>query len=117
LPTLNGTGWLLVSLTANDQAIPPNGATPVTLEIDSDGTRISGSMGCNLYRATLSRHAAGIAIVGPALMTQKACAANLMVQEVEFVDSLLRTRSYIIRGNELTLLDAAGQALLVFVRE
>jgi heat shock protein HslJ len=116
MPDINGTSWLLVSLTANDQAIPPFGTTPVSLEVDPDGTRISGSTGCNLYRATLRRDGSGASIVAPALMTQKACAANLMVQEVEFIDSLLRTRSYTARGNELTLLDAAGSELMVFTR-
>lgn len=117
LAELNGTRWLLASLTANGQEIPPIGTTPVTLEIDPDGMRVSGSTGCNLYRATLRRSAAGATIVGPALMTQKACAANLMVQEVEFIDSLLRAQSYVVRGNELVLLDTAGKSLLVLTRQ
>jgi heat shock protein HslJ len=114
--TLNGTSWMLVSLTANQQAIPPMGPTPVTLDVDPAGTRISGSTGCNLYRAILRLSPGELAVTGPALMTQRACAANLMVQEVEFIDALLRSSGYELDGNELTLIDAGGKPLLVFVR-
>ena len=117
LPALNGTNWILVSLTAKERAFPPVGPTPITLEIDPDGRRISGSTGCNLYRATLTADTSGAAVLGPALLTQKACAANLTVQEVEFVDALLRARSYVLRGNELTFVDVAGNSLMVLVRK
>jgi heat shock protein HslJ len=116
-PPISGTSWLLVSLTANGQAIPPVGSTPISLEVDPAGTRVSGSTGCNLYRAILNNGTAGPSFQAPALMTAKACAAPLMVQEVEFIDSLLRTRSYQVLGNELTLLDAAGNAVMVFARK
>ncbi len=108
---------MLTGLIANGQAIPPLGDAPVTLEVDPNGGRISGTTGCNLYRAILNSDANGATIMGPALMTQKACAANLMVQEVEFIDSLLRTHSYTVSGTELTLLDTGGQTLLVFAKK
>ncbi len=116
LPALSGTRWLLVSLTVDGEAIKPVGATPITLEIAADGSRIMGSTGCNDYQATFGRDVNGATIVGPSLKTEKACAANLMVQEVEFIDALLRTRSYVVQGNELTLIDAAGNTLLAFVK-
>lgn len=117
LPGLDGTAWLLASLTANGQEIPPAGTLPVTLNVAPDGARLSGFTGCNDYRATLREDDGGIAVVAPALMTLKACAANLMVQEVEFIDSLLRARSYLLAGNQLTLLDSSARPLAVFVRK
>jgi heat shock protein HslJ len=117
LPALSGTNWLLVSLTANGQAVPPVGSTPITLDIDPQGRRISGSTGCNEYRVTLRADSQGAAVLGPALTTQKACSADLMVQEVGFIDGLLRSRSYVLRGNELTLVDVAGNSLMVLVRK
>lgn len=118
LPSLNGTTWYLVSMTVEGNAAVPVGQTPVTVAFAADGSRISGSTGCNLYRAVLGQDDSGATVVaGPALMTQKACPANVSVQEVEFMDALLRARSYVIQGNELTLIDESGNPLLVFARK
>jgi heat shock protein HslJ len=118
LPTLDGTTWYLVSMTVGGNAAAPVGQTPVTLAYAADGSRISGSTGCNLYRAMLGQDDSGATVVvGPALMTQEACPANVSVQEVEFMDALLQARSYVIQGNELTLIDESGNPLLVFARK
>jgi len=114
---LDGTSWTLESLTTGDQAMPPLTGTEVTLQFDSDGTGISGSTGCNQYRATLTSDSGGLVVVGPALMTRKACAANIALQEVEFMDALLLFSRYSVSDDQLTLLSASGDTLLVFVRK
>jgi heat shock protein HslJ len=114
---LNGTAWTLLGLAANRAMVPPVGTSPVSLEVDPRGVIVRGSTGCNQYRATLVKDANGASIVAPFLMTDETCAANLKVQEVEFFDSLLRTRSYEVRGNELRLLDARGNPVMMLVRK
>ncbi len=117
LPTLNSSQWVLVSLTAEGQALPPVGPAPITLEIAADGSRISGSTGCNRFQATIGKDASGAAVLGPELATQNTCAPEIMVQEVKVVDALLRARSYVLQGSELRFIDSAGRDLLVFVRK
>ncbi len=114
---LEGTSWVLQSLWVNGQAIPPVQDTVVTLDVAADGIRISGSTGCNQYRAMLTTDIAAATVTAPALMTRKACAANVMVLEVEFIDALLRTSAYAISGDELALTASDGEPLMVLVRK
>lgn len=114
---VGGTGWTLANLSVNGQATALVEGTTVTMEVAADGSRISGSTGCNQYRAMLTTEAAGMSIVGPALLTRKTCTASTRVQEVEFIDALLRTRGFAMSEDELTLFAEDDEPLLVFVRK
>jgi heat shock protein HslJ len=114
--SLEGTSWVLRNLWVDGQAISPVRDTIVTLEVAADGSHISGSAGCNLYRAMLATDAAGLTVTAPALMTRKACAANVMVQEVEFIDALLLARTYAVSEDELALFASNNEPLMVLVR-
>ena len=112
---LEGTSWVLRNLWVDGQAMSSVQDTVVTLEVAADGSHISGSAGCNLYRAMLTTDAGSVTVTAPALMTRKACAANVMVQEVEFIDALLRTRTYAVGGDELALFASDNEPLMVLV--
>lgn len=114
---LEGSSWVLGTLWVSGQEVLPVQDTAVTLEVSEDGSRISGSTGCNQYRALWTTDAAGAKVTAPALMTRKSCAANVMVQEVEFIDALLRARAYVVSDDELTLLGAEDEILMVFSRD
>ena len=115
---LEGASWVLRSLWVGGQEALPVQDTVATLEVAVDGSHVSGSTGCNQYRAMLAVDAAGetLSVTAPAMMTRQPCAANVMVQEVEFIEALLRTRTYAVNDDELTLMDVDGQTLMIFLK-
>jgi len=115
--SLAGSSWVLRNLWVSGQEILPVQDTAVTLEVSEDGGRISGSAGCNQYRAIWTTGDAGAAVTAPALMTRKTCAANVMVQEVEFIDALLRIKTYDVTEGALTLYASNGEILMVLSRK
>ncbi len=114
---LEGSSWVLRSLWVSGQEMLPVQDTVVTLEVSEDGGRISGSTGCNQYRAIWTAGDTGAAVTAPALMTRKTCAANVMVQEVEFIDALLRARTYDVVEDVLTLYASDGEITMVLLRK
>lgn len=114
---LEGSSWVLRNFWVSGQEILPVQDTAVTLEVSEDGGRISGSAGCNQYRAIWTTGDAGAAVTAPALMTRKTCAANVMVQEVEFIDALLRIKTYDVTEGALTLYASNGEILMVLSRK
>jgi heat shock protein HslJ len=77
--------------------------------------RISGSAGCNEYVSIYTLDGETLTISVPA-MTRNECAdpPGIMLQETGFLSNLTRASSYEIDGDELHLLDQAGNALLLF---
>lgn len=102
---LPGTAWRLVALDGKDS----DPTVTSRLVFNADGS-VSGNGGCNNF-------AGGATIAGSALKfaplasTMMACEEAKSKQEGAFHAALSRTVSYVVKGGELTLLDAAGSAV------
>ena len=83
-------------------------------QVQFDGTRMSGSGGCNRITGGYQRDGHTLRI-GPLVATRMACLdAERGMLESAFVDALQATASYSLLGSsQLTLLDASGRTLAV----
>jgi heat shock protein HslJ len=90
--------------------------TEITALFAEDGT-LSGSAGCNNYRAMYETSQGGIEI-DQAAATQKACAEpdGIMEQEAAYLAALPTAASYRVVGRSLELLSAEGTLVASFTR-
>jgi heat shock protein HslJ len=109
---LDGTSWTLIALNGKD-LIPE---TEITLTVDGD--QLSGTAGCNRYFGSVTFED-GTPSVGMLGSTEMWCGApeGVMEQETGYLQALGSVARYTVENKELTLFDAEGQALLVFVTE
>jgi heat shock protein HslJ len=75
---------------------------------------VSGSAGCNLYKASVEVSEDRIAF-GPAVVTRKMCGQpeGIMEQEQAFLAALGSAATYEIRGDRLEMLDAEGTRAVI----
>lgn len=90
--------------------------TEITASFDESGA-LSGSAGCNTYRATFTTDQGGIEIVEPAT-TQKACAEpeGIREQEAAYLAALSNAARYRVAGRSLELLTAEGTLVAMYTR-
>lgn len=106
-----GTSWSLAAL--HDEPILPG--THISARFDAAGA-VSGSSGCNRYRASYRIDGASLAITA-ATGTLMACPPPLMEQERAYLAALQATAAFEVNGDTLTLKDHAGTAIARFVAE
>ena len=106
--------WYLVSLQDANGSAPVVPGTTVTAFFDGQGT-VSGTAGCNDYRASYSNGENTTLIVGPPTSTKKACGSpeGVMAQEARYLAALQAARSYSVDGL-LRLADGSGATVLTF---
>ena len=111
-PLVNEEGWQLKSYDdgTDEMAVVTEG-TEITLKFDVDGG-IAGNAGINNYFA--SYEADGDALFGVVGSTMMAGPEDAMMQETTYLTLLNETASFSLEGDELTLYDSDGNALLVF---
>lgn len=111
--SLEGSDWLLETFINGDSASSLLAGTEITARLDNG--KISGLAGCNSFFAEYTLNGASLSF-GPAAATKMFCndPAGVMDQEAAFLTTLGKVQGYAIQGNQLTLLDATGAALLVF---
>lgn len=104
--------WRLVRL--GPQPVAAGGDPQRDAQVRFDGTRVSGSGGCNRISGGYLREGGSLRI-GPLAATRMACVdAERGQLESAFVDALQATTAYsLLGGNQLTLLDASGRTLAV----
>lgn len=107
---LLGILWQLQSLNGEAALESPT----VSLTFSPDG-RIHGSAGCNTYFSTYTLDNGGLTF-GPAGSTLMACAEG-MDQELAFLTALENVVGYQVESGVLSLVDANGNAILVFSAE
>lgn len=118
ITSLSGTSWKLTTLVMDGAAVRPSVfRTPLTMVFAADGSAISGVAGCNRYQATFDANATSGALFGPVLTTRLVCARDIMVQEVAFMDALLRAQSYAAEDDALTFFDETANVLLVLTKQ
>lgn len=109
--TLAGTGWTLTSL--GGQAVL---SEPVVTANFGGGGALTGSAGCNQYRATYKVDGDKITI-GPAASTMMACPEPIMKQEVAYLQALGQAATFKVDSAQLTLFDAGGKPLAAFAAQ
>jgi len=108
-----GTTWDLKFIYNGKEWQPVIPGTTVTAQVEGD--QMSGSAGCNNYQTTVAIEGETLTI-GTVVSTRKACAEpeGVMDQETLYVSTLSSVTGYQAAGYALALLDADGQAILVF---
>lgn len=108
-PALVGTSWVLDAL----KGAPPVKDSTVTASVDSNGS-VSGSGGCNRYRAKFTVTEGNLRLDAPPVSTMMACDDAVMAQEAAFLTALEGVRSFEVKGQRLTLHDESGTTILGF---
>lgn len=120
---LRSTSWELVrwNLPPNNQgevsARPiPRGQTsnPIQIIFDTKGSVVSGSTGCNRFTAELSEDAKGFTLENIAV-TKKACPAQRMELESDFLYKLKDYRSIVLNGDQLLMI-GSNREILSFMK-
>lgn len=75
---------------------------------------MSGKAAVNLYGADCTAGAEGSFSLGPIVQTLMAGPAPAMQAETTYFGLLQEVRSYVLDGDELTLLDEGANELLIF---
>ena len=107
LASLQGTAWRLVAgLAGVDLA-----EVDITLQFEPDLSAISGSGGCNQYRAELQRSDGGGVAIGPALATKRGCPGPRGRAEPMYFDALSTIERFDQQGDRLLAQRSAGPPL------
>ena len=111
---LQGVRWVLVSyLNAAGETVTALADREVTAEFGPDG-QIAGTGGCNQYFASYTVDGGNLTI-GQAGSTMMACEpVEIMEQEAAFLAVLGSVASWHVEGEELHLINAAGQTVALF---
>jgi heat shock protein HslJ len=112
-PSFDGT-WHVASLNNGTQGVVgPRAGTSLTLRFH-DGA-LSGTSGCNTYRSGYVIDEDHIS-VGVVIVTRKACPAEVMEQERQFLAALGSARRWTIREGRLELRREDGALALAATR-
>jgi heat shock protein HslJ len=108
--------WQATGVLRGDALVSPIAGTEITATF-SEGDELSGSAGCNTYRATYTSGKGSIEISPPA-STKKLCPEpeGVMEQESVLLATLPTATRFRIDGNTLQLFSADGTRILDFTR-
>jgi heat shock protein HslJ len=105
LTTLDGTSWTLIEGTG--VTIPDE----VTMTLQFEGDRSSGSGGCNRFTGTYEEDGNSISF-GPLASTRMACPEEVVAAESAYHAALGSAAWWSASENELVLSDSSAQELL-----
>jgi len=109
--SLTDISWTVTSIGGR----PVSGTRPITLSIGAD-LAVGGNGGCNNYFTEASFETDLPLAFGPIAGTRMACEPTVMAQEARFFAALGATAGYLLEGDTLKLVDAAGVPLLGLIR-
>jgi heat shock protein HslJ len=104
---LAGTAWALTTI----DGAAPLPETSITLEFSADG-RAAGSDGCNQYSGAYRVTATSLRIGPNLIATLRACQPEIMDQAQTYLGMLIAATGYSLSGDQLTITDAEGGALV-----
>ncbi len=109
--TLEGSNWTAIGI---------NGAVvdterPPQLSF-AQGGAFSGSGGCNRFSGQAELSGNGLVFPDNMAATLMACPAPLEEVEDQFFEAMQQVTTYVVAGDSLVLLDAAGEPVLKFIR-
>lgn len=110
-PSLEGVTWKVTGFNNGRQAVvSPRTGTTVTLSFENG--KVTGSTGCNTFRATYTSDGNRLSI-GPAATTRKACPAEgVMEQERQFLAALKTATVWTVESGTLDVHRADGERVL-----
>ena len=111
---LAGTSWALQEYGSESELKAVLESSPITLVIDTQAQKVSGSGSCNSYSGGLTIEGSSFS-VGMPVSTEMACAEDIMRQEQAFFTALSAVTTFELSNGRL-LLSGGGQRL-VFVPE
>ncbi|MHA6691121.1 META domain-containing protein [Devosia sp. A449] len=103
--------WTVTSIGGD----PVLGGSKLTFSVAAD-LRAGGNGGCNNYFTEASFETDSPLAFGPIAGTRMACEPTVMAQEARFFAALGATAGYLLEGDTLKLVDAAGVPLLGLIR-
>lgn len=117
LTALVGTSWRATAINNGRQAVVSLLAGTEVTAMFGEGSKLSGSAGCNSYTASYAVHGEAIQIGTPAA-TRKMCAEpqGVMEQEAAYLTALLKASTFQLDGDSLALRDAKGAMLVQYTR-
>jgi heat shock protein HslJ len=115
--SLTSANWTLQSYgNLTGDLVPVIPGTAVTAIFDRNGT-VTGSGGCNRYRAPYSIRDFAISISPPSSTKLLCNDSGVMEQEFYYFTNLPKVVQFRINKTELVLYDKSGNPVLVFVNE
>jgi heat shock protein HslJ len=102
---------IALTLTGSNWVSPVNATQTLTFQ----GSRISGTAGCNRFMGTFTQDGANIALIDIA-STRKACAPDIMAKEQKWLTMLDKVRQAEISGDQLLLKDGGGKVIAKLTR-
>ena len=87
--------------------------TPLTASFFADN-RLMGFAGCNSFNATYRADASNLSIDNITATKQSCPNEALMTQETAYLADLADAASYIVNGDQMTINDSQGQAILTY---
>jgi heat shock protein HslJ len=112
---LEGTSWTLTQLIVDGHGQPLVPTTLITLQFEASGSAYVGSSGCNYYSGTYHVSGKQLQLLFGSV-TLKGCAEPIMSQEVSYLNTLQRVRSFTLSGRVLSLRDDQGGEVLAYRR-
>ena len=110
IPDLDGTAWNLIKINGKDTI----GSTTVTISFD--GSDVSGNGGCNHFGGGVTKDTDGNMEFGMLFMTEMYCMEDgVSDQEYEFFSALNEVMTFESVGENLLMLNEAGDSILEFV--
>ncbi|MFC2059759.1 META domain-containing protein [Chloroflexota bacterium] len=113
-PALEGTTWRLESHGESENLKAVLADTKITIEFNSDESKIAGTDGCNRYFGGYETSNGELTIKPPLGSTMMACPGPVMDQEQEYLELLTAAETFQIRNGKLTI-SCSGDKMLVFV--
>lgn len=102
------TEWRLIELNSAP-SIDPEGDSKPYMRFLTEGSRLTGSTGCNNFNGQFTQDGTGLR-VGPLAMTRRACLdQELNVQEQKFAAALEAMTRYTISEGTLTIYSPDGR--------
>jgi heat shock protein HslJ len=114
--SITRSDWILQAYADTTGTLVPVGTgTPVTAIFDSNAS-VSGSGGCNHYRAHYTVRDFSISVSPPESTTIFCLDPDIMDRESAYLNDLVRAQELRISESGLILYDGSGKPVLVFVK-
>lgn len=97
---------ITLTLTGSNWVSPANATQTLTFE----GSRISGTGGCNRFMGSFTQDGTNI-VLGDIASTRKACSPDIMAKEHQWLAMLNKVRQAEVSGDQLLLKDATGKVI------
>jgi heat shock protein HslJ len=113
-PVLVGPAWACTSYAGKGGSVEITGTVPVVAQFAPDGT-LTGSGGVNTYSGTYTVSGEKMTVGAGIVSTKMAGPEPLMTQEADYLAAIAKTASFKIEDFELTLFDASGNPVAVYL--